>query len=175
MAQYNQVGGFSTGNDAYVLGTTSRRENLFFEGDNLSIPPLRGRINFTLLSEESTGAALGYVANSIANPTTDTLWVEKVIVNTITAAASSALLSLGIATAASSSASNITAAGVGIGVAGGAATGQFCELNTSGVFPVAWDSTSVLTAYVSCSSDGCSTGLGMDVDISVFYVRAVTT
>ena len=108
----------------------------------------------------------GGVVNSVGNPTTETLWVTDCIIYVETASSSSSFLSLGIATADSSSASNIADATVECTTAG------LVQLNSSGTFPVAWNATSYLTAYVTSSSDG---SVGLDGVVSVFYVSSHTT
>ena len=163
MTVWKQTAGWSSGS-LYFEGSTSGRELFYFDGDNVSIPPLRGRINMDIVAAGATDG--GGVVNSVANPTTETLWVESAIISIETASSSSSFLSLGIATAASSSASNIADATVECTTAG------LVLLNSSGTFPIAWNATSYLTAYVASSSDGV---MGLDGVVSVFYVSAVTT
>lgn len=163
MTVWEQTAGWSSGS-LYFEGSTSGRELLFFDGDNLSAPPLRGRINMDLTYLGSSDG--GGVINSVANPTTETLWVTDCIIYVETASSSSSFLSLGIATADSSSASNIANATVECTTAG------LVQLNSSGTFPISWNATSYLTAYVTSSSDG---SVGLDGVVSVFYVSSHTT
>ncbi len=166
MTVWKQTAGWSSGS-LYFEGSTSGRELFYFDGDNVSVPPLRGRINMDIVASGATAG--GGVVNSVANPTTETLWVESAIIYIETASSSSSFLSLQIATADSSSGggSNILAdATVECTTAG------LVLLNSSGTFPIAWNATSYLTAYVASSSDGV---MGLDGVVSVFYVSAVTT
>ena len=163
MTVWKQTAGWSSGS-LYFEGSTSGRELFFFDGDNVSVPPLRGRINMDIVASGATAG--GGVVNSVANPTTETLWVESAIISIETASSSSSVLSLGIATAANSSASNIADATVECTTAG------LVLLNSSGTFPIAWNATSYLTAYVASSSDGV---MGLDGVVSVFYVSSHTT
>src|SRR5574343_618561 len=158
---WKQTAGFSSGS-LFIDGATSDRERLFFDGDNVSAPPLRGRIDMDL----GTCSSQKTVIASVGNPTTEELWVEKVIVNIDTASSSSCALSMGIATADSSSASNCAEATVACSTAG------LLGLNSSGTFPVAWNATSYFTITAVTSS-----GIPLAVvgDVSVFYVSAVTT
>ena len=110
--------------------------------------------------------AIAGVIGSVANPTTEELFVESVIVNIDTASSSSCCLSLGIATAASSSASNIANQTIGCSTAG------LLMLNSSGTFPVSWNATSYFTIYHVSSSGIPFTVVG---DVSVFYVAVPNT
>jgi len=161
MATWNQTAGWSSGS-LYFEGSTSGRELFRFDKDNITIPPLRGRVNMDITPTALSGGA---VVGSVANPTTEEVWVESVIVNIDTASSSSSLLSIGIATAASSSASNIANATVGCSTAG------LVALNSSLLFPVAWNATSYLTLYVTSSSSFAV----LDGNISAFYITAVNT
>ena len=158
MAQYNQVGGFDTGNNAYVLGTTSRRELLFFSGDNISIPPLRGRANFDIVA----GGTIGLCGN-VLNPTTETLLVEKVILYVETPSSAASALSLGVSAAAATSSASIADATLA------SDTGGYIMLNSSNVFPLAWATATYITAYQAL---GSTTLVG---SFSVFYTCGVTT
>ena len=165
-AVWKQVAGWSSGS-LYFEGSTSGREILFFNGDNICAPPLRGRKNMDITYVGSTGG--GGVVASVANPTTETLLIESCIIAIETASSSSSFLSLQVATADSSS-------GGGTNILADATvectTAGYVQLNSSGTFPIAWNATSYLTAYVTSSSDGSA---GLDGVVSVFYVTAVTT
>jgi hypothetical protein len=161
MAVWNQAAGWSSGSLA-IEGSTSGRELLRFDKDNITIPPLRGRVNVDITPTALSGGA---VVGSVANPTTEELWVEGIIVNIDTASSSSSLLSIGIATADSSSASNIANATVGCSTAG------LLALNSSNAFPVAWNATSFLTLYVTSSSSFAV----LDGNVTAFYVAATNT
>lgn len=161
MATWNQTAGWSSGS-LYFDGTTSGRNQFFFQGDNMSIPPLRGRVNLDLVASTSASGMCG----SIANPTTEELFVESVIVNVDTASSSCCGLSLGIATADSSSASNIANQTVDCTTAG------LTGLNSSGTFPVSWNSSSFFTMYYASTAGGVASLVG---DVSVFYVAVPNT
>lgn len=163
MAWSQTAGWTSTANaDFWIHGTTSAREIMFADGDNLSIPPLLGRVNMDLAVMSSQVSVLA----SVANPTTEELWVEKVIINIDTASSSSMCLSLGIATADSSSASNIADQTLSCSTAG------LLMCNSSAALPVSWNSSSFFTVTAVTSSGIMIGAVG---DVSVFYCVAVTT
>lgn len=161
MATYNQTAGWST-NSFWIDGTTSGRNILFAAGDNISAPPLMGRIN----GDFSTPTSTQTVIVNLANPTTEELFVEKVIFNIDTASSSSCCLSCGIATASASSASNIADQTIGCSTAG------LIMCNSSATLPVSWLSTGYFTVFALSSSGTPAALVG---DVSVFYCAVPNT
>ena len=164
MATYNQTAGWSTGS-FWIKGSTSARIIADAAGDNISFPPLLGRINFDIECSSGVG---GEVAGYVANPTTETLWIEKVIMNVETASSSSSLLSIQVCTDAGSSG---TAAGIIVDATVEATTAGLSVANSSNLLPVAWTSTEYVSCYVTSSSNADT----FSGNVSVFYCVAITT
>ncbi len=190
MATWDIVASWSSGN--LVLSDPSGNEILTFDGDlrtitipsgagitmsagstfdavagTVNVPEIRCRVDMDLTYLGSSSG--GGVVNSVANPTTQTLWVEECLISVETASSSSSYISVQIGSVASSSGSGDNI--IVDATVGGSTAGRVL-MNSSGTTPAAWSSTSYLTCYVTSSSDGSA---GLDGTISVFCVTAVGT
>jgi len=155
------------GAEFFIEGTTSNRQIVVCSGDNLSMPPLRGRINATIVT--STSAA----CLNLTNPTTETLWVEKVTANFTAAGSSVCTLSLGIVTVAgASTCTDISNAAIAASTLGGVVPFGI-TVESSNIMPVAWGAAEFLTGWMIANTTGAArTVVG---NVSAFYVSAVTT
>jgi hypothetical protein len=164
MSDCKQIASWSSGN--LIFGSTNVGEVLGFHGDTLRIPSVRGRADLTY-----TGDTTGGVCYTLANPTTQTLWVEKAIIHCLVPS-SSGSLSVGIAAISGSSATEILSASTEALAAVG-----YIGIGSSGVLPVAWTSTEYLTAYVTSATGVVPGGTAAYASgtVSVFYITAVVT
>jgi len=157
---WNQHADWS-GSNFFIEGTTSNRDIVVCDGDNITMPPIMGRANFDIVAAGSIG-----VCGGITNPTTTTLWIEKVTLYVATPSSGASALSLGVAAAAAtaaSSASNIADATLATD------TGGYITLDSSLLLPEVWSTGTFVTAYQPTAS---TTLVG---SFSIFYVSAVTT
>ena len=164
---WNQHADWS-GSDFFIEGTTSNRPIVVCSGDNINMPPLMGRINAEIVT--STSAA----CFNLTNPTTQTLWIEKLVVEIATAGSSSCFMSVGlVSVAGSSTCTDMTGASSVVCSTLSGVAPFYTMRGSSLAFPVAWTTATFVAGWMTAYTTGAARAVTGDV--SVFYVNAVTT